>query len=294
MFHVRGRRLGRLAGLAAAVSLTVVGPTVPSAGAASSPTPVFNPPKSYYLSLGDSLGFGFQLQKFFDLVDAGAYTPDAFNHGYTDDFAALMRQVSPNLKVVNYSCPAESTTSMIEGPCGYQEFFALHDAYAGSQLDAALAFLRSHSGQVSPITISMSTNDIDPLFTDTCNFDLTCVAAGTKATTDALRTNLTRILTALRRAAPNAEIITIAPWTDFYRGAAVDAAYAKFLPAVYDAAAAARAYVVDGYSLITSSGQQCALTFLCTDLEDAHPTDVGYARLADAFWTVSGYARLQN
>ena len=39
----------------------------------------------------------------------------------------------------------------------------LHDAFRGSQLQAALSFLRAHPGQVSPITLTLWGNDLAPL-----------------------------------------------------------------------------------------------------------------------------------
>src|SRR6266550_5586563 len=92
-------RLARLAGILLTLLLTATS----TAGAGTQPKPKFNPPKQYYLSLGDSLGFGLQGPKLSALLDAGTYTPDAFNTGYTDDFAARMRQLRPGQQVVNLS-----------------------------------------------------------------------------------------------------------------------------------------------------------------------------------------------
>ena len=39
----------------------------------------------------------------------------------------------------------------------------LHDPFRGSQLKAALAFLKAHRGQVSPITLTLWGNDLAPL-----------------------------------------------------------------------------------------------------------------------------------
>ena len=43
-------------------------------------------PEKFYLSLGDSMAFGLQFDKLFALLDAGTYTPAAFNTGYSDVF----------------------------------------------------------------------------------------------------------------------------------------------------------------------------------------------------------------
>ena len=112
--------------------------TAPATLASSSnPPPQFNPPKSYYLALGDSFTYGFQGPKF-----AAGLPPSAYNTGYVDDFGARLRQIQPNITTVNYGCPGESTTSFINGPCPWSAAGQqLHDAFAGSQLDAAVAFL---------------------------------------------------------------------------------------------------------------------------------------------------------
>ena len=74
--------------------------------------PKFDPPKRYYLALGDSVAYGYQQSK----VDA-ELPPAAFDTGYVDDFAARLRQLRPMIVVVNYGCPRESTNSFIAGPC---------------------------------------------------------------------------------------------------------------------------------------------------------------------------------
>jgi hypothetical protein len=85
-------------------------------------------------------------------------------HRYADLFAAQLAQLRPQIATVNYSCPGESTTSFLL-PCIWKTSgHALHNDYTGSQLDAALAFLAAHRGQVSPITLSLNGNDITPSY----------------------------------------------------------------------------------------------------------------------------------
>src|SRR5579864_8439237 len=121
----------------------------------------FNPPKHYYLALGDSLGFGFQDQKFKNEVATGTYNPATFNTGFVDDFAAHVRTVRPANRVENLACPGETSQTFIDGGCQFHTGFALHVDYpaATPQLNAALAFLRAHPGQVSPITVDLGAND---------------------------------------------------------------------------------------------------------------------------------------
>lgn len=97
---------------------------------------------SYYLALGTSLGIGFQ-------PGQGA-TPA----GYVDRLFERMHQQMPGLVLHNVSCRGETSTSMINGSnpsCHYA---------AGSQLDAAAAFLTAHPGAVAFITIDVGGNDL--------------------------------------------------------------------------------------------------------------------------------------
>jgi lysophospholipase L1-like esterase len=266
-----------------------------SPAASAQAPPRFNPPKAYYLSLGDSLGFGLQLDKLFALLDAGTYTPDAFNTGYTDDFAAQMRQIRPDQQVENLSCGGETTDTMINGGCFFTspEGFGLpiHVNYSGAQLDAAVAFLRSHRGQVSPITVSIGGNDAAGVISDQCNFDPSCIAqSGLK---QHLSDNLDYILGALRSAAPDTEIVVVAVYNTatITNPSSDDLWNQNYVQVASEAAARYHARFANGFDAIHTADQICQLTFVCTS-GDAHPTDAGYQVLANLIWSVSGYDRL--
>jgi len=139
----------RLAGFfaAALVVLTVGAPAATAAPPA---------PQAYYLALGDSMAYGFQPGK-----ARRGLPPSGFNTGYVDRFAARLRALAPGIQVVNYGCPGESIVTFAKGGCPWlAEGGRLHDRFRGSQLDAALAFLQAHPGQVSPITITAWGNDV--------------------------------------------------------------------------------------------------------------------------------------
>ena len=120
--------------------------------------PASAPPQDYYLALGDSLAYGIQPDK------SAGLPPSAFNTGYVDVFSARLRRLAPNIRVVNYGCPGESTKTFIAGGCPWLTGGKpLHDAFSGAQLKAALTFLRLHRGQVSPITINLWGNEVDAL-----------------------------------------------------------------------------------------------------------------------------------
>jgi hypothetical protein len=97
-------------------------------------------PERYYLALGDSIAYGIQPAK----VRAGA-PPSGFDSGFVDVFSARLRGLAPKVRVVNYSCPGESTKTFIAGGCPWlAEKRQLHDPFRVAQLTAALSFLRAH------------------------------------------------------------------------------------------------------------------------------------------------------
>jgi lysophospholipase L1-like esterase len=102
-------------------------------------------PASYYLSLGDSLAQGVQPNA------AGTSVETA--QGYPDQLYAALRPAHPGLRLVKLGCPGETTSTMINGGiCRYPD---------GSQLAAAVAFLRAHRGHVLLVTIDMGANDLE-------------------------------------------------------------------------------------------------------------------------------------
>jgi lysophospholipase L1-like esterase len=202
-----------------------------------------------------------------------------------------MRRLRPHQRVVNLSCPGETSQTMIVGGCFFTHDLglALHVDYAGSQLHAAVRFLRAHRGQVSPITLSIGGADL--IFSD-CNLDPACIrATGVLAQ---YRRNLQHILDALQAAAPHTEIILVAPFN----------AFEPFVPGsnrvwlamdalITRVAARNGARVAHTFPVINGTGRVCQLTFMCS-YGDLHPTDAGYAVIARVVFAASGYARLRH
>jgi lysophospholipase L1-like esterase len=132
-------------------------------------------PTPYYLSLGDSLSVGFQP----DAQGVGRPTDQGFDH-----------HIAHGLRLTELGCPAETTTSMINGGvCHYAGF--------KSQLDAAADFLAEHRGQVALVTIVIGATDVENCATPT-GIDLTCVTQGVGA----IQANLPVILARLKAADP--------------------------------------------------------------------------------------------
>jgi lysophospholipase L1-like esterase len=168
------------AGLAivAAIGVTACAADVAAGGSHRRGTAVI---ARYYLALGDSLSRGVQPNA------AGVSTPT--QQGYADQLYTALRRRSPGLRLVKLGCPGETTGTMINGGlCRYA---------AGSQLAAAVSFLRANRGRVSLITIDIGANDPDSCITQpSLGKVASCIGTAVPATA----ANLTKIMTALREA----------------------------------------------------------------------------------------------
>jgi lysophospholipase L1-like esterase len=248
-------------------------------------------PQRYYLALGDSIAYGIQPAK----VNAGL-PPSGFHTGYVDVFAAQLRALAPKIRVVNYSCPGESANTFSSGGCPWlAEGRRLHDAFRGAQLDAALAFLRAHRGQVSPITLTLGGNDLDAV-AEACKGSFTCIQGRAPRAFAQFASRLTIILRRLRTAAPKAEIIVTGIWNfnvdDLER---TDPLFRSFDATIARVAAAGKARFAKTFPVFNPAGNPvkekariCALTFACS-ADDPHPTDAGYRAIAAAVFAASGY-----
>ncbi len=260
----------------AALTLGAAGTVAPAAaGPATSP--------HYYLSLGDSLAFGYQP----DLVAAGDLNAADYR-GYAEDFAGMR----PHLTLVNYGCPGETTGTMLAGGCPWPG--TLHDSYGGapSQAAAAFAFLRAHPGEVDLISIDIGSNDLLALVNACRNApDPTgCITAGVPATLATIASNYGRLLAQLTALAPNARIVLF----NYYNPLAItlpgsDALTTVASSVVDQLAARFHASVADAFTAINHSAGSpaeraflCSRTWECTSFANIHPTDLGYRALAVA------------
>jgi len=235
-------------------------------------------PQSYYLALGDSMAYGFQPTK-------ADLPPSAVHTGYVDLIAAKLRKRSPNIQVANYGCPGETTVTFARGGCDWLKHGGeLHNAFKGSQLQAAESFATTHSGQVSLITVTLWGGDLFPLFD----------RGKPQKAIAAFASRFSVILRRLREAAPSAEIVVSGAWDPVAdRLAPTEPLYRLVDTAIRRAAAASHARVANMFQALDGPGsfqaQQarlCRLTFYCSK-EDPHPTDAGYRAMADAFMAAS-------
>ena len=262
-----------------------------SAGEQGASAAVYGSPGSYYLALGDSMTYGFQPTK----AKPGAAAA-AFHTGYVDVFAARLRKLSAGILVVNYGCPGESTVTFSRGGCpAFADRVKLHDVFRGSQLKAALSFLRAHPGDVSPITLTLYGNDWLPILLDTCKGDAACARKHASGATASFGSRLATILDRLRAAAPTADIIVTGAWNpDPNQLKQLGPVYRGFEASIVRAATASQARVARMLpvfnppgSLQSRKARLCALTFICSK-GDPHPTDAGYRAMAGAVAAAAG------
>jgi hypothetical protein len=178
-------RVCRLLGCAVAL-LALSAMAIPSIAAAKTKTAKVT---STYISLGDSLAFGFSEHEFNESLPTE--NPANFNSGYSNDYLGLINENTiKQSQLVNYGCPGETSESLIgdnakllgainkalkgqieepvigEAPCAYHyaDGFPLHNEYGAgqSQLEAALAMLtkaKAERKQVRTISLDIGAND---------------------------------------------------------------------------------------------------------------------------------------
>lgn len=273
--------LRRLACVAAVVVATVGFTAVPASAHA--------PRTEYYLALGDSLAYGYQ-------------PTHVTGQGYVDDLYAKLHATDPNLALSNLGCPGETSGSMLTGGvCPYTGF--------SNQMDAAIAFLRSHPVRVKLITIDIGANDVDGCLAGG-SIDQTCINDGLKS----IARNLARIMIRLRLAAPLARIVGMNYYDPFlatYLSGPTGPALAQQslalgdklnseLAALYHLVGArvadvAGAFSTDDFTTMVplaagvtvplDVARICQWTWMCTvpPGPDIHANQAGYAVLAQAF-----------
>jgi hypothetical protein len=274
------RRTLLYAGLSTVLALALVSVDYLALRAANRPLV----PHHYYMALGDSLSFGYQ--------------PDFnFTAGFADDIFTFLQKANVTDEE-NLACAGETTTSMLQGGCVGR--FVHHGFYTGAQLDAAVAFLRGHPGQVSPITLEIGANDVIP------DWDQATCTAGPTSDAD-LKTMDTNIGTILDRLLavlsipsghPSGNLHILTYYNPFARVCPNSVTFVHQLDDHITAdARARRVSVIDIYSAFGGdagmaqsvcegnivNGVHDPWTWICNaQFHDIHPTTDGYAVIAQA------------
>jgi lysophospholipase L1-like esterase len=277
--------------------MTLVG-ALTSSGAAGPSADRASPRTSYYVALGDSLSQGVQPDP------AGVSLPTG--QGYASQLYAMLRRGDPGLRLVKFGCNRETTGTMIGGGglCRYR---------GGSQLAAAVSFLRAHRGRVTLITLDIGANDPDSCVTRPAVVATAgCVAKSFPQTA----ANLTKIMYRLRATVGdqvriigmNYYVPALAEWRDGLLGQAVAraseqvvAGYNRMLSTVYEAFGARVADVFGAFHSADFAGRVtlrtggtvprnvaaiCQWTWECAPPPrgpNVHARPVGYGVIARAF-----------
>ena len=270
--------------LAAAMLLTMLPGTASATGGED---------RSYALALGDSLSVGYQPNR-----------NGATAAGYATQLANTVRErLLPRLALRNLGCPGETARSMITGensPCSYG---------AGSQLDAATAFLSAHRGEVAYVTFDIGTNDLFERCLDVSSFtfDPDCV----RRSLPRVEARIARIVTSLRAAVSTGVPIVSMTYYDPLLGLwGVDGGHrlARISLRSFEAlnSGFARTYRANGVSTArvdrafritrfedaggvpANVAIACRWTWFCSRrfFGDPHANDAGYARIAKTFAAV--------
>lgn len=265
----------------------------------------------YYMSLGDSLSAGVQPDA------AGDSVPT--DEGYADQLYALLQSSNPGLVQHKLGCPGETTTTLMDGGiCGYSGGdLTGYSSDTGSQLAAALAFLRTHPGQVPLITIDIGANDIDSCLSDSTLAIPGCLAG----VFPVVQRNLSAVLARLRAADPSAVIVgmtyydpDLQSWQSGLTGQLyalasipVTLALRDELSSTYETAGA---YVADVYTSFQTGdltdqmtlpdgttvpedvGRICQWTWMCAAAPrgpNIHADTIGYEVIAKTFLAALGH-----
>ncbi|HEY1653048.1 MAG TPA: GDSL-type esterase/lipase family protein [Acidimicrobiales bacterium] len=281
------RRIAAGAVLLLFAVLSALAPTAASGASTTAPPP-------FDLALGGSGSVGFQPT----LAHPHGQPTDL---GYADDLAIREAARWPGLTLVRMGCPGMTTQTMIGGGghCTYA---------AGSQLETALAFLRTHPSTVL-VTIDLGFNDLVACLRH-MEVNTDCVD-GALAT---VQSQLPQILSALRQAAPaEAHMIGVGHYDPFLGDAVRDSAGQDFAQAslgvidrlndvlrgAYAQAGMPMADVGAAFQLHDTSpldvpglgtvptnvARVCALSWMCAAPplgHNTHPNDNGYRVVSNA------------
>ena len=233
-------------------------------------------PAGFSLAIGDSVPYG---------VVNGAPGSGARFTSFVDRLEQRLQPLRPGHTAVNYSCPGATTATVIGPAASACQGNAQYDQHAGSQLGAALAFLAAHPGDVSPIIVTAGGNDL---------LD--------GADLDDVQSRLAQIVSALRAAAPAADLVVTGYGDPLSHNQPGQPAryiqHAAFNDRLRTAATGAGAVFVDPHPTFNSppasqNASICTYLLVCQNGGDPHPSAAGHDTYADLIWSALGYDAVQ-
>jgi lysophospholipase L1-like esterase len=236
-------------------------------------------PKKYYLALGDSLAFGYQPN--FD-----------FSYGYADDFFGNLKGHGTTT-LADMGCPGETSSTFINGGC--PDAFLRKYPYVGAQLSAAVSYLKSHAGQVNPVTLDIGANDLLP------DVNLSNCTVNTKFTSDlaTLDKDLTGTILPQLRAAMTVngkvtgDLVLMNNYDPYQNACPNSVSYIQKVNTHLASDLGGSGLIVNVFKAFggttTPNNNICSYTWMCSVFKDIHATRTGYGVLASAFESGVGY-----
>lgn len=236
-------------------------------------------PKSHYLALGDSLAYGYQPN--FD-----------FSHGYADYFYSDL-QTHGTSSLANMGCPGETSSSFINGGCSYSVLRKY--VYSGAQLNAAVNYLTTYSGQVSPVTLDIGANDLLSDFNKS-----TCTVSSTFQTDlQTVDTNLKQVILPKLSSAMTVngtvtgDLLLMNYYDPYQNLCPQDVSYTQEINQHLAADVSGYGSMVDVFTAFggatTPNPNICNYTWMCSVFSDIHGSRTGYGVMAKAFESAAGY-----
>jgi lysophospholipase L1-like esterase len=244
---------------------------------------------SGYLALGDSVSFGYQEPT---VVPAPDYTNAANFVGFPEVIASDL-----HLKLTNFACPGETSSSLINDSAqsfgcetslsattpAYRPTFPLHNKYSGSQLSAAVKFLKANP-KTRLVTLMVGANDY---FLCVATTPDQCQSATEQiGVVGTVAKNVRTIVTALRNKAHyNGQLVLV----DYYATSSALAAATEGLDTQINRAGhgfhvrVANAFNSFASASVHAGGTACTaglLTMLSTGGCGVHPSAAGQTLLA--------------
>lgn len=238
-------------------------------------------PKYYYLALGDSLAFGYQPN-----LD--------WSHGYAPQWYSDL-QHHGSKSFTNYGCNGETTNTFINGGCPYA--YALHNYYIGAQLNAAVAFIKYHAGNVSPVSLDIGANDLLPdINGSTCTVSSSWSTDLANVDSRLTGTILPKLVGALTNSSGvrTGDLVMMNYYDPYQNQCPSSLSYVQTLN--QHLAADAAQFNVPISDVMTAFGGTttpnpniCTYTWMCSGYHDIHATTTGYGVIAQAFEGRTGY-----